>query len=299
MKTQVISIDVDVKATLNMVWMLWTEAQHIEKWNYATDSWHTPKASNDLKVGGKFYSRMEAKDGSSGFDFEGTYTAIEALKKISYELKDGRKVIITFAENGEFCKVHEEFEPDDTYPISMQQDGWLAILMNFKRYAEQKKELIKLSFQCQIRANPSQVEYYMLDNEHYKIWTKAFNESSNYIGEWKKGNRIKFIGIDENGNQGGMISLIRDYIPSKFISIEHLGIYSEGKEILDGDSVNEWLGCLENYIFEENEKGTLLKIEADSTKEFEGYLSETWPKALIILKNLCESTKVIEKNNHD
>ena len=94
-KTQ-ITIKAIVSATPEKVWSLWTEPKHIVKWNAASDDWHTTKAENDLRVGGKFSSRMEAKDGSFGFDFGGTYTTVEPYRQIAYTLEDDRKVIIDF-----------------------------------------------------------------------------------------------------------------------------------------------------------------------------------------------------------
>ncbi len=135
MKNRII-IEASVKAPINKVWKLWTEPAHILKWNAASDDWHTTKAENDLNVGGKFSSRMEAKDGSFGFDFGGTYTEVTLYQSIAYTLDDDRKVSISFSETKEGCKVVETFEAEETNPIEMQRDGWQAILDNFKKYAE-------------------------------------------------------------------------------------------------------------------------------------------------------------------
>ena len=131
-----ITVEATVAASIDKVWESWTAPQHIQKWNNASEDWHTPKATNDLRTGGNFLTRMEAKDGSFGFDFEGTYTEVIKHEFIAYELGDGRKVSITFENYGASTKVVETFDPENENPIDMQKDGWQAILNNFKTYTE-------------------------------------------------------------------------------------------------------------------------------------------------------------------
>ena len=135
------NVKVTVKATVNApvekVWEYWTEPKHITKWNNASDDWHTPIAENDLTVGGKFLTRMEAKDGSFGFDFGGIYDEVKLNELISYTMGDGRKVTITFNGQGNETEVIETFDAETTNPIEMQQAGWQSILDNFKKYSEQ------------------------------------------------------------------------------------------------------------------------------------------------------------------
>jgi uncharacterized protein YndB with AHSA1/START domain len=131
-----ITIESIVNAPIDKVWKLWTEPEHIKKWNNDSPDWHTPYAENYLKAGGKFSSRMEAKDGSFGFDFEGVYDEVKTNELISYTLGDGRKVKITFSVQDNKIKVVETFEAEDTNPIEMQRGGWQAILDNFKSYTE-------------------------------------------------------------------------------------------------------------------------------------------------------------------
>ncbi len=140
MSTMKITIDATVAASPKKVWENWTKPEHITKWNFASDDWHCPKAANDLRVGGKLNSRMEAKDGSFGFDFEGTYDEVIEQKKIVYHIADGRQVITTFEPQGEKTKVTTTFEAENTHPIEMQRGGWLAILNNFKTYTEGTKK---------------------------------------------------------------------------------------------------------------------------------------------------------------
>jgi uncharacterized protein YndB with AHSA1/START domain len=107
------------------------------KWNNASNDWHNPRAENDFKVGGKFLYRMEAKDGSSGFDFEGTYEQVETNELIVYSISDGIKVEVIFTKDyNASTKMATTFEAESTNPVEMQRDGWQAILNNFKKYVE-------------------------------------------------------------------------------------------------------------------------------------------------------------------
>lgn len=132
-----VNIEATVGAPLQKVWDYWNRPEHITKWNFAIDTWHCPSANNDLRVGGKLQSRMEAKDGSFGFDFEGTYDEVENLKKIAYTIADGRKVITHFADLGGKTQIATEFEAESQNPVEMQKGGWQSILDNFKKYTEE------------------------------------------------------------------------------------------------------------------------------------------------------------------
>lgn len=135
MKTT-ITVESTVNAPVAKVWEYWTSPKHITQWNNASDDWHTPYAENDLRIGGKFISRMEAKDGSFGFDFKGVYDEVEENKTIVYTLEDGRKVAITFISEGGSTEITESFEAEDINSIELQQGGWQAILNNFKKHVE-------------------------------------------------------------------------------------------------------------------------------------------------------------------
>lgn len=138
MSTEKVTIQATVKGNLENVWNCWTQPEHITQWNAASDDWHCPKASNDLRAGGRFASTMAAKDGSMEFEFAGIYDEVEQHKKIAYTLEDGRKVSVHFeaAENG--VAIESTFETESMNPVEMQRDGWQAILNNFKSYAENK-----------------------------------------------------------------------------------------------------------------------------------------------------------------
>ena len=134
--TSSITVETKVQAPLKKVWQYWTVPEHITKWNQASDDWHSPYAENDLRTGGKFLSRMEARDGSFGFDFGGVYDNVKINELIEYTLGDGRKVSVRFTDNGNETRVVEMFEAEDTNPIEMQRGGWQSILDNFKKYVE-------------------------------------------------------------------------------------------------------------------------------------------------------------------
>lgn len=136
-----INIESVIEAPIEFVWEKYTNPNDIVKWNFASDDWHTTRAENDLKVGGSFLSRMEAKDGSMGFDFGGTYTNIIKNQLIEYKLGDERIVKIVFSSNNENnkTKIETEFDAESHHSIDMQKSGWQSILNNFKSYVEKNK----------------------------------------------------------------------------------------------------------------------------------------------------------------
>jgi uncharacterized protein YndB with AHSA1/START domain len=139
METQektMITVENTINAPVEKVWEYWTKPEHITKWNNASDDWHTPWAKTDFRVGGKFVARMEAKDGSMGFDFGGVYDVIRPNEYIEYTIGDGRKVEVSFTATGKNTKVTENFEAETINSVEMQKGGWQAILDNFKRYVE-------------------------------------------------------------------------------------------------------------------------------------------------------------------
>jgi uncharacterized protein YndB with AHSA1/START domain len=131
-----ITVRATINAPLETVWKKWTTPTDIEKWNNASEDWHTPHAENDLKPGGKFLYRMEAKDGSFGFDFEGIYSSVKPFELIEYTLGNDRNVKITFGWYGEKTTINEAFEAESENSLDMQKTGWQSILDNFKKYVE-------------------------------------------------------------------------------------------------------------------------------------------------------------------
>ena len=131
-----ITVETTIKAPVKKVWKYWSTPAHITQWCSASDDWHAPIAENDLQAGGKFLTRMEAKDGSFGFDFGGVYDEVRESEYIQYTLGDGRKVVIEFTPNGNDTRVVEIFDMENTHSEEMQRGGWQAILDNFKKYTE-------------------------------------------------------------------------------------------------------------------------------------------------------------------
>lgn len=131
-----ITINTVIVADIQKVWDYYNSPEHITKWNHASDDWHCPKAENDMKIGGTYLARMEAKDGSFGFDFKAIYDEIIPMAKVAYTLEDERKVVTTFEKQGKQTKVTTVFDAEGMNPIDMQKAGWQAILNNFKRYTE-------------------------------------------------------------------------------------------------------------------------------------------------------------------
>ena len=131
-----ITISTIINKPVEVVWKKWTSAEDIIHWYFASDDWQCPLAENDLKPDGKFNLRMEAKDGSIGFDFEGTYSKIITNELIEYEIIDGRKVKTEFIGKENRTEIIGTFEPDNDYTHDQQQSGWQAILDNFRKYAE-------------------------------------------------------------------------------------------------------------------------------------------------------------------
>lgn len=134
-KTQV-TVSATINGPLEKTWNYFTEPEHIKNWYFASDDWHAPRATNDVQPGGKFTTRMEAKDGSMGFDFEGTYTEVKKYESIAYDIADGRHVKVLFENTGGQSTVTETFEIENMNPADVQRGGWQAILDNFKKYVE-------------------------------------------------------------------------------------------------------------------------------------------------------------------
>lgn len=131
-----ITIQASIAAPISRTWDYYTSPNHIVNWNFASDDWCCPSASNDLRVGGVFEARMEAKDGSFGFDFKTTYTALNVGHSFTYVMEDGRVVDLNMKSESDHTIVTIQFDPEDQNSLELQQQGWQAILNNFKKYAE-------------------------------------------------------------------------------------------------------------------------------------------------------------------
>lgn len=204
-------------------------------------------------------------------------------------MEDGRNVRVEFTSYGKSTKVKEIFEAENTHPIDMQRTGWQAILDHFKSYVENSYKFERLRFETAIRASAEKVYQTMLDPDHFATWTAPFNPTSRFKGTWEKGSKIIFLGTDEEGNQGGMVSKIRENIPGRFVLIEHLGVVQGNKEITHGPEVEEWAGATERYFLTEKNGETVIQVDMDVNQEFKSFFLETWPNALTALKTICES----------
>jgi uncharacterized protein YndB with AHSA1/START domain len=131
-----ITVETTVDVPISRAWEVFTKPEHITQWNFASDEWHCPRAENDLKPGGRLVWRMEAKDGSAGFDFTGVYEEVNPNQRIIFRIDDGRQVTIDFKEVNGKTILTETFEAEGTHSLEMQKSGWQAILDNFKKHAE-------------------------------------------------------------------------------------------------------------------------------------------------------------------
>ncbi|MFC5626115.1 SRPBCC domain-containing protein [Algoriphagus winogradskyi] len=283
-----ITVQVTVNAPLEKVWNYFTEPKHIIHWNNASADWHTTKSENDLQPGGSFTSRMEAKDGSMGFDFGGVYQEVEKHSYYTYILSDERQVKVTFKEVPDGVEVVEVFDAEMENSVELQKKGWQAILENFKTYTESEAKMVRLHFEILIKKPSAEVYTTMLQKPTYEEWTEAFSPGSTYIGTWEEGSKILFVSQGEEGNQNGMVSKVAKNEENKHVDIEHLGVLKEGVEVLEGKAVDSWKGAHEKYTFEANGEATKLLVDTDSTLEYEEFFNEAWPKALNKLKEICE-----------
>ncbi len=154
----------------------------------------------------------------------------------------------------------------------------------------------KIQFKVSVNAPASKVYNAMLGVESkstYEQWTALFNPTSTFEGSWDKGSKILFVGVDDKGEKGGMVSKIVENIPNQFVSIQHYGLVKGDKEITEGPEVDKWANGLENYTFEEangpdSYRGTLVTVDLDTTEDFVDYMNNAYPKALDKLKEMCE-----------
>ncbi len=149
----------------------------------------------------------------------------------------------------------------------------------------------KLQFKKDISASAQKVYETLLglkDKTTYQYWTAAFNPTSTFEGSWNKGSKILFVGTDENGKKGGMISEIVEHLPASFVSIRHYGFLDGDVEVTTGEQVEKWAGGHENYTFQENNGVTTVTVEMDSVDDYLDYFNSTYPNALSKLKEICE-----------
>ncbi len=153
--------------------------------------------------------------------------------------------------------------------------------------------MTNLQFKILINATVTNIYDCMLginSKSTYEQWTALFNPTSTYEGSWDKGSKILFIGVDENGEKGGMVSRIVENIPNRFVSIQHYGLLKAGEEITEGAEVEKWANGMENYTFEENNETVSVTVDLlNIPEEFIDYMNDAYPKALDKLKEICEN----------
>ena len=149
----------------------------------------------------------------------------------------------------------------------------------------------KIQFNISVKAPANKIYDFMLgitNKSTYEEWTSLFNPTSTYEGSWDKGSKILFIGTDDKGEKGGMVSEIADNIPNRFVSIRHYGLLQSNVEITEGPEVEKWAGGFENYTFQESNGITTVTVDLDTSKDFVDYMNQSFPKALEKLKEMCE-----------
>ena len=153
--------------------------------------------------------------------------------------------------------------------------------------------MTNLQFNITINAPVARVYDCMLginSKSTYEQWTALFNPTSTYEGSWEKGSKILFVGVDEKGEKGGMVSRIAENIPNEFVSIQHYGLFKAGEEITEGPEVEKWGNGMENYTFEESNGAVTVTVDLlNIPEEFVGYMNDAYPKALEKLKEICEN----------
>ncbi|NMM47353.1 SRPBCC family protein [Marinigracilibium pacificum] len=279
-ETTKIKVSTKINSPINIVWNVFTDANHITQWNFASEDWFCPIATNPLEVNKEFSWRMEAIDGSMGFDFNGTYQNIDVNKLIEYKIEDGRKVSISFLSDGETTEIIEVFEPESTNPLELQQQGWQAILNNLKRYAESQNNLKRQFYDIEINSNPETVYKALLNKETYGKWASVFSPGADYEGNWETGSLITFTGTDNDGKQSQMHSKVIKSIPDRLIILEHQGMSNDD---------SSWNGAKEIYTLIDRKGSTFLRVAMDTTPDYIEFFSKKWPKALKEIKSLSES----------
>lgn len=146
----------------------------------------------------------------------------------------------------------------------------------------------KLHFNVNIKAPASKVFHAVTDKTLYREWTAEFNPTSTFEGSWDKGAKIWFVGISKEGKREGMVAKIVENIPNKQISIKHIGLLDDDKEITEGPAIESWANAMEEYFLEEKNGGTTFEVAIDCNEDFKGYFEKTWPKALNKLKEVAE-----------
>jgi uncharacterized protein YndB with AHSA1/START domain len=293
MSSSAIVITATIQAPVALVWQYYTQPAHITRWNFATPEWYCPWANADLQPGGTYTARMEAKDGSFGFDFSATYHTVNPHQLLAFTLTDGRQVSIAFKPLDQETQVTVTFEPEQQNPLSLQQTGWQMILDNFKNYAHQRAQstLLCREYKITIQAPAALVYDAMLgltQKQTYESWTAHFSPTCSYEGSWNKGANIQFTAIHE-GKKGGITSTVVEHLPQKYIALLHTGLIEDGTIITDEAKIAAWKNAQEIYTFIDQQQTTHLIVNIDISPDYQSYFDEVYPKALLQLKVNVES----------
>lgn len=242
-----ITVKTTVDASPETTWALYTNPVHVRQWNNASEDWITPIAENDLRKGGKLKYRMEAKDGSTGFDFEGTFDKVEPFEALDYTIADGRHVMVRFQPSGKYTTVQVSFEAESVHSRELQEQGWQAILVNFRRFVSYTNEFKPIQFAIKIQSPKQHVWTQMTAPDTYREWAGAAWPGSYFEGKWIEGSTISFF----DKNRSGTKSILVLHRPFDVSIAEHVACYDNGAEVADSDQARSWVGSKECYYFKE------------------------------------------------
>lgn len=259
MTERFITVSTIINVTISKAWDLWTLPEHIIHWNHASEEWSCPKAETDLKIGGRYTFRMEAKDGSMGFDMSGTYLKIDKPGFLSYDMDDGRVIEVTFLEKDGVTEIIEKFEPESIHSRELQQQGWQAILNNFKIYAEQLEN--------NIADQPVMVSQYF-NHPQNRVWDAITNHEM--IIQWffdnipsfsaERGFKTRFV-VENEGRVFPHLWEIIEVINGEKITIDWKYEGYGGSSIV-------------TFRIEKKESGCILEVEHVNTSPYDTTIPE-------------------------
>lgn len=292
-----ITISKIIKASVEQVYKSYLDPIDNQRWNTAGFGWSTGFVNIDPKVGGKWESEFKSPDGQNDFIFGGAFTEIIENQKIVYIMPNDqgdstkdRHAEVFFEEiEPETTKVTIIFDAETENSIERQESGWNSILDNFAKFVEIKSNPNNQTIDkfIQIQASPEKIWTTLIGPESYKVWASPFAAGNYFEGEMKYDSKIHFMS-GEAGNNSGLVSLIRVFIPNFQISFEHLGYIKDGVEDLNYPEFQTWKGLRETYTL--NPKGdiTELNIFQDLTKKEAAFFDTKWDQALSQIKKLSE-----------
>lgn len=264
-----LQVSTDVAADPASVWTRFTVPGHIMQWNFASEEWHCPAAENDLRPGGVYRTRMEARDGSQGFDFEGVYDEVVPESRLAYTLTNGRQVKTEFSDQNGRTRVTTTFEPEDSFPIEVQQAGWQAIIDNFRRYVESEPERM-VREQVTIDT-PADTVWSIITHPRYaRELGQQFDKNAYVRSDWQLGSAVEFVYEPERIAATGTISELK---PLELIRID-----------FDFDG----FAYYESFHFSSTEGQTILTAEAGPYTHARDEHATVWSNWLQKVRELSE-----------